>query len=206
LGHFFGFANRFLWLCVKRSKILPYGGEFVMEEVAEEITELKAAIEWARGVEEMERDPEANELWGSVYEELSAEIPGKFGAAVGRGEGQVLRLSMNYALLDKSRIIRVDHLEAALALWKYCVDSARHLFLSRLDNAAAKKILGALRRNPKGMTRNEIRVEILKGHLSKAKTDEAFNYLRRVKLADCVTETTEGRSIERWFATTKKSR
>jgi hypothetical protein len=200
---FNGFANRFLWLCVKRSKILPHGGEFDLGEVAKEIAELKSIIEWARGVEEMERDGEANKLWESVYEELSAEIPGKFGAAIGRGEGQVLRLSMNYALLDKSRIIRVDHLEAALALWKYCVDSARHLFLSRPDNTHAKKILAALQRNPKGLTRNQIRVEILKGNLSKAKTDEAFNYLRRVQLANCVPETTEGRSTERWFALLK---
>jgi hypothetical protein len=198
---FNGFANRFLWLCVKRSKILPYGGEFVLGEVSKEINELKAAIEWARAVEEMERDAEAIKLWGSVYEELSAEIPGKFGAAIGRCEGQVLRLSMNYALLDQSRTIRAAHLKAALALWKYCVDSARHLFLSRPDNAHAGKILAALRRNPKGMTRTEINVEIFQRHLSKTRIDEAFNYLRRVKLADCVTETTDGRSPERWFAT-----
>jgi hypothetical protein len=55
------------------------------------------------------------------------------------------------------------------------------------------------------MTRNEIRVEILQGNLSKTKADEAFNYLRRLKLVDCVTEATEGRSTERWFAIRKKA-
>jgi hypothetical protein len=202
---FNGFANRFLWLCVQRSKVLPFGGDFVLEHVRTELNELKAAIAWAREVEEMERDPEANKLWESVYEELSADIPGRFGAAIGRGEGQVLRLSMVYALLDKSRMIKVIHLLAALALWKYCVASARYLFLSSLDNPHAAKILSALRQRPKGMTRTEIRVEILKGNLSKAKTDEAFNYLHRLKLAFFLTETREGRPTERWFATPKKS-
>lgn len=202
---FNGFANRFLWLCVQRSKVLPFGGEFALGDVKAEINELRAAIEWARGVEEMERDSAANSLWKSVYEELSADIPGKFGAAIGRGEGQVLRISMIYALLDKSRIIKATHLKAALALWKYCVASARHLFLSRLDNPHAAKIFTALRQKPEGMTRTELRVEILQGNLSKAKTDEAFNYLRRLELAYCVTEATDGRSTERWFATQKQA-
>ena len=112
---------------------------------------------------------------------------------------------MVYALLDKSRVIKAIHLEAALAFWKYCVDSARHLFLASLDNPHAEKILTALRQKAKGMTRNEIRLEIFQGHLSGAKTDEAFNYLHRLNLALSVTETTDGRSIERWFATRKKS-
>jgi hypothetical protein len=202
---FNGFANRILWLCVQRSKVLPFGGEFALGDVITEINELRAAIEWARGVEEMERDDEANKLWESVYADLSADVPGRFGAAIGRGEGQVLRISMIYALLDKSRIIEAAHLKAALALWKYCVDSARHLFLSRLDNPHAAKIFSALRQKPEGMTRNKIRVEALKGNLSKEKTDEAFNYLRRLELAYSVTEATDGRSTERWFATQKKA-
>jgi len=202
---FNGFANRFLWLCVQRSKVLPFGGEFALAEVMAEINELKAAIEWARGVEEMERDEEANKLWKSVYEELSADIPGRFGAAVGRGEGQVLRLSMGYALLDKSRVIRALHLKAALALWKYCVDSARHLFLSKLDNSRAAKIFTALRQRPQGITRTEITVEIFQRNLSKTKIDEALNYLRRLGFAYCVLEATNGRSSERWFATLKKT-
>jgi hypothetical protein len=202
---FNGFANRFLWLCVQRSKVLPFGGEFELANVMGKIKELTSAIEWAREVEKMERDDEANKLWESIYEELTAEIPGRFGAAIGRAEGQVLRISMIYALLDKSRIIKLVHLQAALAFWKYCVDSARYLFLATLDNPHAAKIFAALRNKPEGMTRSEIRVKIFQKHLSKTKTDEAFNYLRRLEFAHSVTETTPGRSTERWFATPKKT-
>jgi hypothetical protein len=202
---FNGFANRFLWLCVQRSKVLPFGGEFALGDVKDEIDELKAAIEWAREVEEMERDDEANKLWVSVYEELSAEIPGRFGASIGRGEGQVLRLSMLYALLDRSRIIKLVHLQAALALWQYCVNSTRYLFLATLDNPHAAKIFAALREKPEGMTRTEITVEIFQRNLSKTKIDEAFNYLRRLKLAYYVKIETPGRSSERWFTPPKQT-
>jgi hypothetical protein len=200
---FNGFANRFLWACVQRSKILPFGGSIVLNDLAEEIAELKATVEWAREVGEMERDHETDELWASVYPELTADIPGKFGAAVGRAEGQVLRLSMVFALLDRSRIIKIEHLEAALTLWKYCIDSARYLFLSRLDDCRAQKILVALRTHPQGMTRTEISVELFSRNLTKIQLDEALNYLRRLGLARFVMEHTLGRPGERWFAIAK---
>jgi hypothetical protein len=151
----------------------------------------------------MERDQEADQLWESEYGELTSDIPGVFGASVGRGEGQVLRLSMNYALLDQSQTIRAVHLRAALALWKYCVDSARYLFLQSFDNPHAQKIYTALRKYPAGMTRSEISINTFNRHLNSLKLSEALFYLRRIKLAHSSTEPTEGRSVERWFANTR---
>ena len=191
---FNGFANRFLWLYVQRSKALPRGGNLSGSDLEADIKILKLAIEWSRDVEEMERDEEADQLWESEYGELTADTPGKFGAAVARGNGQVLRLSMNYALLDKSQTIRAVHLRAALALWKYCVDSARYLFLEPQDPACEHP----------GMTRTEISINTFNRHLSKVKLDEALFYLRRINLARSSIEPTEGRSVERWFANTRK--
>ena len=89
---------------------------------------------------------------------------------------------MNYALLDKSQTIRAVHLRAALALWKYCVDSARYLFLRRLAGIQhAKKIYAVLRCNPTGTTRTETVVyNIFKRNVPKDKLDEALSYLRRI--------------------------
>jgi hypothetical protein len=36
-----------------------------------------------------------------------------------------MRSSAIFALLDKSRLIRREHLEAAIALWEYCDQSVR---------------------------------------------------------------------------------
>jgi hypothetical protein len=201
---FNGFANRFLWLCVQRSKALPRGGSLSGSDLDADVKILKEAVEWSRNVGEMERDEEAEQLWESVYGELTADTPGKFGAAVARGNGQVLRLSMNYALSDKSQTIRAVHLRAALALWKYCVDSARYLFLGDFGNPDAKKIYAALRSHPAGMTRTEISINTFNRHLTKVKLDEALSYLRRINLARSSIEPTEGRSVERWFANIRK--
>ena len=92
------------------------------------------------------------------------------------------------------------HLRVALALWNYCVDSARHLFLSHLDDPNAEKLLCALRARPEGITRSEIFTEVFGGHLSRSKIAEALAYLRRLKLADFEPIETAGRPTHRWFA------
>src|SRR5438309_1857285 len=50
------------------------------------------------------------------------------GAMTSRAEAQVMRLAMIYALLDCSEAIRVEHLEAALAVWQYAEASVNHVF------------------------------------------------------------------------------
>jgi uncharacterized protein DUF3987 len=201
---FNGFANRFLWVCVQRSKLLPLGGSLLLEDLHPEIDSLKEAIHWASGVGEVKRDGEADEYWTSIYGELSAEIPGRFGAAIGRAEGQVIRIAMLFALLDKSELIRAVHLKVARTLWNYCVDSARYLFLSQLDDPNAQKILLALRTRPQGMTRAQISSEVFQRHLSKGRIEEALAYLRRLNLAGFERLETSGRLAERWFAIVKE--
>jgi hypothetical protein len=204
---FNGFANRFLWACVQRSKVLPFPPSIslILKDFSDDIAHLKDVIQWAREVKEMKRDREADQRWESVYPELTADIPGRFGATIGRGESQVLRLSMIFALLDGNYVIRAEHLEAALALWQYCVESARHLFLTEFDDPNAAKIFLALREHSKGMTRTEISIEVFKRNLSRAKLDEALSYLRRLGLARYITEDTAGRPVERWFAIMSKA-
>jgi hypothetical protein len=73
-----------------------------------------------------------------------------------RAEAQVVRLASIYALLDQSREIRVEHLKAALAVWKYCGDSCRFIFGEAETNPLEEKILTALRNHPEGLTRSEI--------------------------------------------------
>jgi hypothetical protein len=56
---FNGFANRFDWVCAKRSKCLPEGGSLNLEELAPSMKALTEAARWAFQVEEMERDAQA---------------------------------------------------------------------------------------------------------------------------------------------------
>jgi hypothetical protein len=63
------------------------------------------------------------------------------GAVINRGEAQLLRLSMIYALLDGSPTIEVDHMRSAKALWDYCRESAEYLFHGFEADPVATKIL-----------------------------------------------------------------
>ena len=136
-----GFGNRFLWLCTRRSKCLPDGGHVPEEELLGLSLAVSEAVEFARGVGQMDRDEEARQLWHEVYATLSEGKPGLLGAMLGRAEAQVMRLACLYALLDRSKVVKRVHLEAALALWDYSERSARYIFGSSLGDKTADRIL-----------------------------------------------------------------
>lgn len=58
-----GFANRFLWVCVKRSKILPFGGEWERQDVAGMVSLLGEVLRFAKGAGEMRWGESAKPLW-----------------------------------------------------------------------------------------------------------------------------------------------
>ncbi len=195
-----GFANRFLWSCVRRSKCLPEGGQPNPSELNAITDRLKDCIRFARGTGQMERDQEARELWHEVYPDLSEGKPGLLGAMIARAEAQVMRLACIYALLDRSSVVRVEHLRAALAFWRYCEESARYIFGDSLGDPIADELLQVLRERPDGMTRWEIT-----GHFGRNKPSSALvgalGSLLESGLARSEKEASGGRPAERWFAT-----
>jgi len=119
-----GFANRFCWFLVARSKCIPNPTGIPDEALSPLIEGLRDSVDFARKVNEMRRDSEAEELWAAVYPELSEGKPGLVGAVISRAEAQVMRIACLYALLDKSGLVRGEHLKAALGLWDYSEESA----------------------------------------------------------------------------------
>ena len=149
-----GFGNRFLWFCVRRSKVLPEGGQLSDTDLAPIIREVSAALSFARDIGEIRRDQEARELWYAVYEQLSEGRPGLLGAMIARAEAQVMRLACIYALLDQSPVIGKEHLLAALALWEYAEASAEYIFGARMGDPVADKIADALGANSYSVTQS----------------------------------------------------
>jgi hypothetical protein len=194
-----GFGNRFLWLLVKRSKTLPEGG--LIPAIADIVTDLKNALEFARATEEITRTPAARKLWAEVYPALSEGNPGLVGALTARSEAQVLRLSCIYALLDYSRDVDVVHLNAALEVWRYCEDSARLIFESGTGNKHADRILQALKvAGESGLSKTQLVHDVFNRHVTRFEIDEALRLLHGLNLAHCRQENTAGRPLERWFA------
>jgi hypothetical protein len=218
-----GFANRFLLVCVQRSKCLPDGGSPV--DVTPLVERLKDAITHARswwialasgldpstdpgdridpGTSPLVRDGAATAIWHAVYEELSGEKPGLFGALTARAEAQALRLSCVYALLDMATEVRAEHLLAALAVVDYVERSVRHVFGDSLGDPVADEVLQLLRACPDGLTRNDIR-NYFQRHQSSDRIGRALGLLLQHKLARREQEKTDGRPAERWFATSRR--
>jgi Protein of unknown function (DUF3987) len=140
-----GLANRFIWLHIERSKIIPSPKGVPSDVLASLINELRNAVQFARTVGEMVRDPGAETLWGNVYPALSEGKPGLTGAIMSRAEAQVLRLSMLYALMDSSAIIEASHLQAALAFWDYSEQSVSLIFDDLLGDPNVDRVWDYLR-------------------------------------------------------------
>jgi hypothetical protein len=172
-----GFANRFLWFMVQRSKFLPDGEpipEHILDDLAGKMAEV---IEWAKVDRCLKRDPVANELWRNVYRRLNADLPGMTGAILSRAAAQTLRLSLIYALLDQSPAIRIEHLKAALAVWDVSEKSVLAIFGDRTGDVVADRILDELKAHDE-LTRDDI-VNLFNRHKT-GEVNRALSMLEKI--------------------------
>lgn len=105
---------------------------------------------------------------------------------------------MVYAVMDCSRTIEREHLEAALALWQYAEDSARYIFGDATGDKVADKIVAALKEEPEGLARTDI-IHLFKRNVKQDRIDQALTVLQTLGLVRCEQEETGGRPAERWF-------
>jgi hypothetical protein len=197
-----GFANRFMFVCADRSKLLPEGGHVDAAAFEALRRELVEALAFAKSAGEVKRDEEARALWCQVYGELSAGQPGLGGALLARAEAHVMRLALLHALLDRSESIKALHLLAALALWDYCDRSVRYIFGDSLGDDVADELLRLLRGCPGGLTRTDIS-SCFQRNMSANRLGKALGLLLQHKVARREEEETGGRKAERWFAVRK---
>jgi hypothetical protein len=193
-----GFANRFLWICVRRSKLLPEGeGSLDLSGLQQKVGE---ALLHAATIGPMNRNEEARTLWHQQYATLSAERPGPLGLVTNRSEAHVLRISCLYALLDHSPTIRVGHLRAALALWQYCERSCRWIFGESTGNSDADELLDALRvAGPAGLSLTETSA-IFGRHKPARLIRKALGLLADLGLVLPGAAASGGKRAKRWIA------
>ncbi len=116
-----------------------------------------------------------------------------------------MRIACIYALLDRSLVIQRVHLEAALAVWRYCEASAQYLFGESLGNPLADDLYQLLLQAPDGLTRNEISNHFGR-HRSARDIATALGVLAEYGKARMVKDAAEGgRPAERWFSITPVS-
>ncbi len=191
-----GFANRFVWVFTRRSKFLPEGGNLKESDLNDEVARLRKAINFAKNVGELKRDEEARKLWIDKYEKLSAGASGLLGSVTSRAEAQVMRMASIYALLDCSSIIKKVHLDAALALWQYCEDSARYIFGAATGDKVADDIITALEgAGDDGLDRTQIS-SLFQRHKTSGQINTALRSLLESGRITKLEEKTSGRPRE----------
>lgn len=197
-----GYANRFLWGCVQRSQFLPFGSKIDSTELNRIKEEIKKRINSAQNVGQLEFSEEAAQLWASSYEHLETSRFGFVAKVTQRASPYVLRLSCIFALLDGDVEIKREHLEAGLAVWQYCEDSARYIFGERVGNKNADQLLDALRKTENGLTRTEIYNDVFQKNLNVNEIKNALQILVESNLIERQIEQSENakKQSERWFA------
>jgi hypothetical protein len=192
-----GWANRFLWRIVGDLRDIPKGGNLkVLDAFLPPLGE-------GHRLREVRRRNEAGHRsrYAVRYRVWRVEAKRQVVKDTDRARPYVMRFAMLYAVADLSSVIRKTHLEAGLAIWGYCLESARQLFSipetketsSHLELRIWKLIDG----KPEGVSRSDIRTAL--GTKVKASDiDEALASIREKKLAHCVEVKTGGKPAHVW--------
>ena len=192
-----GFANRFLFVLVRRSKALPSGGNLDASAIDDLGMTVNRALSAARRVGLLTRTPDAEREWARLYARIAeSDCAGLVGSITARAEAQLLRLSVVFALVDGSRSIGVEHLRAADAVWQYAERSARLLFGSSLGDPVADRLLVALRNaGADGLSFAQQRA-VFAGHETSDRLALARTALEGRGLIETVAVRTGGRSAQ----------
>src|SRR5690606_39065119 len=138
-----GTLNRFVHVASRRTKLLPGGGNIPREVLDEYAPVISEALTEAASRREVRRTAAADDLWAEAYPELRREMPdGPVASILARSAPQVIRLSLAYALADRSGVIDEEHLVAALAIWRYAEATAHWMFGREIDNGETEALLG----------------------------------------------------------------
>jgi hypothetical protein len=198
---FNGFANRFLWMCIRRSKLLPDAPEIPNSVYNELLLKLKDVLNWIKTLKSedrhIKRNSEANEMWHNLYYVLTEPKDGIIGAITSRAETQVLRLSLLYAILDKSQFIKPEHIEAGLAIWNRCQQSVEFIFNETGNDPIAENILEGLKKYGP-MTQTEIYKNIFLCNVESSKIKNTLQKLSARQKVIYKTIPTKGRPKMMW--------
>ena len=194
-----GFFNRFLVIAVQRSKILPFGGSLGGDELDGIRQRVAIALEHARTAAAIAFSAAAREKWIEVYPKLSEARPGMHGSATARAEAHTARVALVYALLDASDHIALEHLEAALAVWRYADQSARWIFGDSLGDPTADDIWALAKDRPTGISRTEVR-DLFSRNKKAREIDRALGTLVEAgRLERSAVSDGRGRPAEMWI-------
>jgi len=193
-----GVANRFLWVCARRTKLVPLPQQIPEEIIADLSRKVGEALNAAQRREVVSLTPAAARMWVDSYAGLSSDHPGAWGSTTSRAEAQVLRLALIYALIDNGSQIAPVHLTRALAFWRYCDASAGYLFGDADKDPQVNKVLKALESGP--LTATDLN-RALSGKIASDRITVILEHLQETGRVSGEKQQTKGRPRITWRLT-----
>jgi len=196
-----GLLNRFLILGCRRVRLLPEGGHPDPLHATGLDRRLASTLKAARHAGQIRLSPPARHRWSQIYQQLAESQPAIAGAISARAEAHTIRLALIYALLDNTRQIQPQHLDAALALWDYARRSAVWALERTASDPLARQIHNALQHAlPDGLTRTQLR-DLMHRNPTTIQLDQALAALHHDSKITSKRVLTAGRPAELWTAT-----
>lgn len=165
-----GFANRFLFICTKRSKELPFGGNIEEVDFTSLLKRLQQAVDFGKKItEKVDFDESAKKIWAHVYGKLTSpkSVSPLLNNITSRMAPQVLRLALLYAVLDCSSKIKRPHLLAALSIAGYSRASCEYIFGNEINDELSEKIYSHIKKHAKkGLSTSQL-YEVLGNNVGK---------------------------------------
>jgi hypothetical protein len=107
--------------------------------------------------------------------------------------------------LDCETQIRLPHLEAALALWRYSAQSARWIFGDSLGDPTADEIWATAKERPAGVTRTEVS-DMFSRNKKRREIERALTVLEEAgRLRRETRQPDRGRHAEVWIPITAQA-
>jgi hypothetical protein len=198
-----GFANRFLYTYVERTKDLDEGGEIASLNLDKHIQAFKNIFKYIKhqnkiGNNEVKRSKNSERIWKKFCKKWrNVKHSGVLNSITKRARPQVLRLSTLRALMDGSFEVKTQHLNAAIAMWDYSFDTAKFVFGETSGDSFVEEIKTILEMHPLGMTFTDILK--FKYNRDPDKIRKAINSLMINKLIKIVPEKRGKRNVDVYY-------
>lgn len=172
-----GLVNRFLWICVRRPKKIPFPQPMDDSKVLQLATQLSDVMQKAQNEQEITLDQAARALWINVYPEISVDDTDLKAVLTARSEAYVIRLALLFCLLDGQQAITPIHINAGIDVVKYSNQSVAYIFTTPCDGVEgdAKKLLDAI--PTEGLTQTQVS-KVFSGHRKKPELKALLNELQ----------------------------
>ena len=141
-----GFGNRFLWCHIRRLQLAPFGGpdiDWGSEMLTHKNQTVSFPIYFYNMVKEAQKNrliplaTSARKFYQNLYDRVERPRRGFVARMTSRGAPHIRRLATILCLVDSEDAVRVEHLKAAEAIWNYCVESTRYIFVGYTQEQAS---------------------------------------------------------------------